>query len=1230
MKLSVFVLSLVLTVGLSQANYCANGEFDQWSGGTPVGWSKWAGNWWQEGSNSVCVLGWANNAVLGQDTGHAATANTVYTLTARVQSRHESGGQAEGVQLILQDGSWADIARNDFWFSDLGDAAGQTGPWREVSISIDTGVLTHLVGQTLKAAIALRQDGRWRPYDNLYIDTITLEKTNVNRRVMINPLSLTVTENVDPVGSYEVRLNWADGFAPTANVQVSAAPGTGGPAVSLNGSPAGQAATLVFTATEGYDNPQTITVTAVEDTQKTGQRLVGISHTISSADAGWNALPLSEVTVRVLDDELLPNTTALERWRGQRFGMFIHWGPVSQTGGEISWSRDSYGRAAYDQLYTTFNPVKFNAQQWVALAKAAGMKYLVLTTKHHDGFCLYDSAYTTYDMMSTPFGRDVTKELADECVAQGIDFCAYHSIPDWKYTDNPLSSYVPYLHNQVTEVITKYNPAIVWFDNWENAVAGWDTAHGFDLYNLCRNTKAQMLVNDRVYAAYLPADPQYPGDYKTPEQKVGVFNDQFPWESCITIANQWSWKPNDPVKSLKQCIQTLASCAGGDGNLLLNIGPKSDGSIEPQQTLRLLEIGQWLNTNNNAEAIYETRGGPVSPQSWGVMTHRGNRFYAHVWGKNWLGSHGTAAQSTTYPGSYEAFRAVDSNVDTFNHTNANDTTPTWQIRTDASYHFTKIELVSRPTLEYRASDLVVEIMDFTGNVTAQFALGSGGTMKFRTETLNPGNAMNNPTMITIDLVARTGGPVNGNLIRVTKIAGAERYLHLTEVQAYATNQPGTGQQITIPAMSPYVVQSAFLLANPSVTVPFTQVGQNVTLDMTGIAEDPISTIVAIDVVSASDYMTLTEPTDRAVFQRRADNLADVPVAGNYSGTFTRIEARAIVMDGFTGTATDWQVVDAAPAGGSFSGVLTVEAGGWYSIQARGFNGSAYSPVTSVDKVGVGEVFITAGQSNSANYGSPAMTPAQDTVSAWTGSGWRHAYDPQPNADGTGGSPWSRLGDMLVERFGCPVAFLSNGVGSTRVDQWLPGTACYSKIQASITAAGANGFRAILWHQGESDNLASTAAAAYASRINSIIAQTRIDAGWDVPWGVALASYHPSGTTTQAAQVRSGQSQVIDGDALVFEGADTDEFQLLGYLHDGVHFDEAGLNNHAKLWKNSILKHLFPCDFEPDLDNDLTDIVFLANCWLDSDSTTTCDEADLLKDNLINLEDFSVCTEQWLK
>jgi alpha-L-fucosidase len=335
-------------------------------------------------------------------------------------------------------------------------------------------------------------------------------------------------------------------------------------------------------------------------------------------------------------------------WREARFGMFIHWGPVSLKGTEIGWSR---GREVpireYDNLYKSFNPEKFDAQEWVQIAKDAGMKYVVITSKHHDGFCLWDSKYTDYDIMSTPFKRDVIKELADQCRRQGITFNTYFSIIDWYQADylprgrgdkRPVEGadferYVKYMKNQLREIVTKYGPlGIMWFDGeWENH---WTPERGWDLYRYVRSLQPDILVNNRVgkgrqgMKGITKKDREYAGDYATPEQEIGQFNIEDAWETNMTICRQWAWKPNDKMKSLKECIQTLARVVGGDGNFLFNVGPMPDGRIEPRQVERLREMGQWLKING--ESIYGTRGGPLKPGRWGASTHKGNRIYVHV------------------------------------------------------------------------------------------------------------------------------------------------------------------------------------------------------------------------------------------------------------------------------------------------------------------------------------------------------------------------------------------------------------------------------------------------------------------------------------------------------------------------------------------------------------------------------------------------------------------------
>lgn len=321
----------------------------------------------------------------------------------------------------------------------------------------------------------------------------------------------------------------------------------------------------------------------------------------------------------------------IEAWMDKRFGMFIHWGPVSLKGTEIGWSRgNQVPQGEYDNLYTQFNPTNFNAEEWVQLAKDAGMKYIVLTTKHHDGFCLWNTRQTDYNIMHSPFGRDVVKEISDACRKEGIAFGTYYSVCDWHHPDFPLGSpggtthktnpkldaYTVYLKNQVTELCQHYGPLItMWFD----VAQEFDENRGRPVIELVRSLQPDIVINNRCPGA---------GDYETPEQVIGSFQRNRPWESCITLCQQWAWKPDDPMKPLDKCIRTLVCSAGGDGNLLLNVGPMPDGRIELRQANRLRELGNWLKPRG--ESIYGTRGGPFKPGRWGVSTHRGNRIFVHI------------------------------------------------------------------------------------------------------------------------------------------------------------------------------------------------------------------------------------------------------------------------------------------------------------------------------------------------------------------------------------------------------------------------------------------------------------------------------------------------------------------------------------------------------------------------------------------------------------------------
>lgn len=349
---------------------------------------------------------------------------------------------------------------------------------------------------------------------------------------------------------------------------------------------------------------------------------------------GLNACSQEETNEQIYPED---HAEKLEWWKDARFGMFIHWGPVSLKGTEIGWSR---GReipvSEYDSLYLQFNPVNFDADEWVSIAREAGMKYIVFTSKHHDGFCNWDTEYTDYNIMNSPFKRDVMAELAEACRKQGMALGFYHSTCDWHHPDFPLTSpggsverdssdidrYTEYLKNQSLEIIENYGPLLVM---WYDVPQRFDSIRGQGVINTIREIQPGILVNNRTGAR---------GDFDTPEQRVGVFQNDRPWETCMTIAQQWAWKPDDVVKSTEQCLHALIRSAGGDGNLLFNVGPRPDGKIEPLQVERLKEMGAWLK--DYGQSIYGTRGGPFKPTDWGVSTRKGNKIYLHL--LNWPGA----------------------------------------------------------------------------------------------------------------------------------------------------------------------------------------------------------------------------------------------------------------------------------------------------------------------------------------------------------------------------------------------------------------------------------------------------------------------------------------------------------------------------------------------------------------------------------------------------------------
>ena len=375
------------------------------------------------------------------------------------------------------------------------------------------------------------------------------------------------------------------------------------------------------------------------------------------------------------DEKWSAGQRPMDWWREARFGMFIHWGLYSIPAGEwlggpgkgtghAEWIRDTAQIPVeeYDKLKEQFNPVKFDADAWVSAAAGAGMKYVCITTKHHDGFCLFDTKQTDWSVMHTPFHRDIMQEMAAACRKNGITPCWYYSIMDWHHPDYlprrpweqatrstegaDFERYNTYLKNQVTELLTNYGPiGVMWFDGqWEGT---WTHPRGEELYNLCKRLQPNVIVNNRVdkgggsfgmTRTEGGGGVQYRGDFGTPEQEIpptGYPNGD--WETCMTMNGHWGYNSHDhDFKTTADLIHKLADIASKGGNFLLNVGPTSEGEIPSESLRRLREIGKWMDVNG--EAIHGTDAGPFETLAWGRCTQK-----AYSAGMAGMGGKGKAA-----------------------------------------------------------------------------------------------------------------------------------------------------------------------------------------------------------------------------------------------------------------------------------------------------------------------------------------------------------------------------------------------------------------------------------------------------------------------------------------------------------------------------------------------------------------------------------------------------------
>lgn len=321
-------------------------------------------------------------------------------------------------------------------------------------------------------------------------------------------------------------------------------------------------------------------------------------------------------------------------------------------------------------------------------------------------------------------------------------------------------------------------------------------------------------------------------------------------------------------------------------------------------------------------------------------------------------------------------------------------------------------------------------------------------------------------------------------------------------------------------------------------------------------------------------MAMSSPQERQIVQRDSRNQATLHIAGRVSPEVTSVEARAMPQGVAPDVGGKWSQL-AGPGqltNGEFRGTLVVPAG-WYDLHVRGRAEQIIVSKSEVPRVGVGEVFVVCGQSNSANHGNQPQSPQEDRVSALTATGWQQAKDPQPLATGDGGSPWPLLGDLLVKELDVPVAFASCGYGGTTTGQWLPNGQLYPRLQSVLKRLGPNGARAILWHQGESDALAGVSAETYGKNMAALIAASHKDAGWDIPWVVAAVSYLPANTRPNMDAVLTAQ-RTLWKEKLALEGPDTDVIAGPAYRYDAVHFNTDGLRAHAIRWQTALRRAFF--------------------------------------------------------
>jgi alpha-L-fucosidase len=347
-----------------------------------------------------------------------------------------------------------------------------------------------------------------------------------------------------------------------------------------------------------------------------------------------------------------------------RFGMFIHWGLYAiPARGEWVRSVERISKEDYQPHFEEFNPVHYNPREWAKAAKEAGMQYAVLTAKHHDGFCLFDSQLTNYKSTETKAGRDLVREFLEAFRAEGLKVGLYYSLLDWYHDDYPaygdahhpmrdneeyrekdhnFNNYLEYMHGQVRELLTNYGKIdILWFDFSYGNMSG-ETWRATELMEMVRSLQPHIIVDNRLDASgeqggSIKSGQQkaYSGDFASPEQIippegiVDALGNPVTWEACMTLNNNWGYSSTDKTyKSPKVVIRKLVECVSKNGNMLLNVGPNAKGEI-PKESLEILtEVGKWMK--QNGDSIYGCGMASFEKPEWGRYTQKGNKLYVHV------------------------------------------------------------------------------------------------------------------------------------------------------------------------------------------------------------------------------------------------------------------------------------------------------------------------------------------------------------------------------------------------------------------------------------------------------------------------------------------------------------------------------------------------------------------------------------------------------------------------